>query len=300
MGLHCKGYTRLFKKVSKPIKLKKKKCVTTSVYTLKDVVVSDIYYIFRTRSFNLFRTVCSHILKQGLKSLFLCECHGRWKFFSNRHAVNIGRQKVRSLPLSIRYKKAKVFRSLFTSKIFLFGNKQQLSVHERKKIPRTFRCWGANWHERHRQDNKLITRLQAKFWSPTFQSQSPWRTAGGNFKPYLLYHILSSSSFRLLFCLLLKRADVDDKHYSVIIVTTVRNSLFMTLLQLRTIPSPFWLSQPLYVSFSALRYKMHCSMSSFNASTSIYGVRPKITFINYGLINGFVNNLCINEHDSKD
>ena len=77
MGLHCKGYTRLFKKVSKPIKLKKKKCVTTSVYTLKDVVVSDIYYIFRTRSFNLFRTVCSHILKQGLKSLFLCECHGR-------------------------------------------------------------------------------------------------------------------------------------------------------------------------------------------------------------------------------
>lgn len=25
MGLHCKGYTRLFKKVSKPIKLKKKK-----------------------------------------------------------------------------------------------------------------------------------------------------------------------------------------------------------------------------------------------------------------------------------
>lgn len=300
MGLHCKGYTSLFKKVSKPIKLKKKKmrhhkCIHIERCCRFRYILHFSYEKFQFVSHCLF----PHS-KTGSEITFFMRVPWVIKIFSNRHVVNISRQKVRSLPLSIRYKKAKIFRSLFTSKIFLFGNKQQPSVHERKKIPRTFRCWGANWHERHRQDNKLITRLQAKFWSPTFQSQSPWRTAGGNFKPYLLYHILSSSSFRLLFCLLLKRADVDDKKHSIIIVTTVRNSLFMTLLQLRTIPSPFWLSQPLYVSFSALRYKMHCSMSSFNASSSIYGVRPKITFINCGLINGFVNNLCINEHDSKD
>lgn len=78
--------------------------------------------------------------KTGSEITFFMRVPWAIKIFSNRHVVNISRQKVRSLPLSIRYKKAKVFRSLFTSKIFLFGNKLQPSVHERKKIPRTFRC----------------------------------------------------------------------------------------------------------------------------------------------------------------
>ena len=99
--------------------------------------------------------------------------------------IHFGHQK------NSKYKKADIF---FSSKIFLLLNDHQLSVKEyNTNVTDVSFVKGLI-------DTKTIQR--ATSWLPAGEIlvhyQSPRRTAGSNYESYLVYHILSSSSFRFL------------------------------------------------------------------------------------------------------